>query len=805
MRTVVRASLGLAAGIWVTVAVLVVTDATAYAQAMPKREVQRLMREADSAMGSARRLLGDNKVKKAGERLTEASKAFRKILKSDSSHRGAALGLSQVYYLRRAYEKGVELMRPLAEAKPDDMAYAHQLGLHLYRNGQRDEAVTLLEKVADNPDRFDAMWLLATHFYRTADWKKGLPHLERYTKVRAKDVRAMGLLGTYYLKLSRFKEAVASFDKFLKKFKGNVAARVNRANALFRMKDYDAAARAYQALLKELPDRARLIYNLAAIHIRRDNCDKAVPLLDRFLKLQKRHPTGLYFKADCEFKLGRYKEARETFLVAGQVAKSNPWVHFGLSQIEHKLGNPQEALTHAKKAAEVGPNEWEIANWVGTLLRRAGQPAEALTWHDKALEKKPDAAPIHVERGRDLWALKRLDDSGGAFARAVELDAKLAPATLGLATVRTAQGVEASKAGQADLARTRLGEAIKTLPSYDLARVNLALLELHAGQTSAADKAIAGVKNPTADTAAVIGMVRLLQGKLDKADAAVKKALSGGSQLKGLVFTAAGHLAARKGAWADAVRNLDSAIKIQPSDSLRRARTLAGLNLGLERLSKGDGGAARTILQKVDKNRGMLKDAGDRTRLEIALSASAVIAKPTSEKAASKLGKLVASRKLKGPKWAKARDVGNAYVAFSLLKRKRYDAVLKQLKRVKDPLGGVVKRMQMASFDAKARKSFNGKKYKAAAKLWKEVKDPSPAIKVNLGAALYASGNSAAKSYWGGKGPPEALYNRAIAADREGRYKEAFSLFKKYVARGGSKAKRAKQRLKAKRRVFGWK
>ncbi len=779
--------------------------APAGAQAVGKREKQRLMREAESALSSARTLLGDNKVKKAGSRLDEASTAYRRILKSDPSHRGAALGISQVYYLRRAYEKGVALLQPLVDAKPDDLAFAHQLGLHLYRNGQRDAAVKLLEKVADNPQRFDAMWLLSTHYYRTAEWLKGLVHLERYIGVRADDVRALGLLGTYYLKLKKFKKAVAAFDRFLKTFKDNVSARVNRANALFRMKNYRLAAIAYQKLLKELPNRSRLIYNLAAIHIRQNNCAKAVPMLNRFLKLQKRHAAGVYFKADCEFKLGRYEEARESYLAAGRLAKNNPWVHYGLSQIEHKLGNQDEALRHAKKAAEIGASEWEIAMWVGTLLRRAGQPGEALAWHDRALQKKPEVAPLHVERGRDLWALERLVDAGGAFTRAIELATELVPARLGLATVRTAQGVRASEKGQPDLARKRFDEALKASPTYDLARVNLALIELHAGNTPAASKVIKGVRQRSADASAIVGMVRLLEGNFGAASSAVKNAIAGGTRLKGMAFTAAGHLAALNGRWVEAVTRFDSALKVQPSDGLRRARTRAALSLGLERLSRGDGAGAAAVLKRVQSNRGMLSDAADRTRLDVAISSARLIAKPTSDQAAAKLAKLVKSSKLKGSKWAKARDVGNAYVAFSLLKRKKYDRCIKQLKRIVDPLGGVVRRMWMAAIDAKARRAFGRNKYKRAAGLWREVKEPTPAMTINLGAALYASGDSSGKSYWAGKGPAEALYNKAIAADREGRYRAAYDLFKRYASSGGVKAKRAAERVRTKKRVFGWK
>ena len=78
----------------------------------------------------------------------------------------------------------------------------------------------------------------------------------------------------------------------------------------------------------------------------------------------------------------------------------------------------------------------------------------------------------------------------------------------------------------------------------------------------------------------------------------------------------------------------------------------------------------------------------------------------------------------------------------------------------------------------------------------------------NAAAARFARGDLAtAKAAWTAQAgtPAEALYNLAILADREGRLRDGYDLFKQYMARGGSaQADAARRRIKAKERVLGF-
>src|SRR5690606_3210216 len=148
-------------------------------------------------------------------------------------------------------------------------------------------------------------------------------------------------------------------------------------------------------------------------------------------------------------------------------------------------GDTEDALSQARKAVSLAGDNWEIISWLGTVLRRTSQAAEALAQHDRALELAPEEATLHVERGRDLWALERWEPAQEAFDRARALAADVPGGVLGSAATRTARAVALKRAGELAPAVQLLEEALALTP-YPAARANLALVALASGDTERA-------------------------------------------------------------------------------------------------------------------------------------------------------------------------------------------------------------------------------------------------------------------------------------------------------------------------------
>lgn len=784
------------------------------AQALSTRELQRLLREASDSVDSARNLLARDEPRGARGRLEEAESIYRRILDANPEQKEAAVGLSAVLFLTRRYDDGVRLMGAFYERDADDADVTHQLALHLYRSGRQADAVPLLEAVAGDPHRFDAAWLLAVHFYREASWERGLPHAEAYVAARPDDDRAQGLLGTYYLKTERFAEAVAALDRAIAATPDNLAARINRANALFRMDALDRAATEYEALVAEHPERSRLTYNLAAVRIKQGRCADAVPLLERFIARESQDGTARYFRANCLLELGRLTEARAAFEDARDGAANNPWIHLGLSRIALGEGRADDAVRHARDAVAISPSSWEMLSWLGTALRKAGLPAEALGWHDKALAIAPDDASLHLERGRDLWSLERFADAGGAFDAALALDPELTVARTAAAAARTAVGVNARAAGDAPGAERAFTDALALAADYAPARTNLALLTLHGGRVDDAERLLDGAPRDARgpDHAAVLAFVRLQRGDADGAAAAVERARAGGSQLDGLLREVEAWLAALGESWESAAEGLESAYEAAPRDELDAARALAWLELGLERLGRGDGGGARVALTRASRSRAALS-GDDRATLDLALAAQAVVVGDDPERATRALAALLRAPAYRAGRYAAVRDLGQAYVAYGYLRADAPERALAALDQLGGDAGNAAAAASMRAHaqDLLARRAFARADFAAAERVWRALAEGAPedsTSRVNLAAALFAQGRTGeAERVWRALAEANesavALYNLGVVADRRGEHQEAREHFRGAVEAGVPNADAVRERLRAKERVFG--
>jgi tetratricopeptide (TPR) repeat protein len=786
-------------------------DASAVQQ-LDTREVERLLGEGDRALESARAQFEKDNDKSAQRRLSEAEDAYAKILEADPTQRSAAVGMGAVYFLSKRYSKAIDLLEPLAARWPDDVDVSYQLGMNLYREGRQEQALPLLGQAAAEDRHFDAMWVLALHYYRRAEWETGLAFAERYTRVRPDDERALGLLGTYYLKVERFDDAVRVLDRFVEAHPDNVAAMINRANALFRAGRVDEAATAYEQLLDRYPDRLRLAYNLAAIRMRQGQCGDALPLLDRFLERQPDHATATYFRAECHLRMGEVKRARTGFERVLVLSPNNAWAYHGLSRIAESTGQRGEAMESALKALELGPEQWEIVSWVGTLHRRSGRAMEALARHDKAAELAPTEAEVHVERGRDLWALERLADAEDAFTTAISRDPEREDARLGLATVLTALGIQSRSGGDLGEGRQHLRHALAVKPNFEPAAVNLALLEVEAGDAPGASAVLGAVKDGVgADFDAARAVVAFVSGRKGEAHDAAERAIKKKAALAALALQVRGQLAAERAEWRVAADSFESAYEATPSPPLRTARAAAWLQVGLEQLSRGNPGGAASALRSASRDREALSNP-DRANLDFAAAAANIAAAP-SQKSVREMESLLKGSAFAPRNMAPLKDLGAVYVAWAELRQGRGDAALKALGRVREraAYSDAIGQIEVAARDAEARRAFAAGAPKKAAAIWGGLRAGAsdPTIQHNLAAARYLTGDEeAATQTWEAQRaagvPAQATFSLAVALDRAGQYEKAWELFRAYAEGGGPGAERARNRADAKAAVFGF-
>ena len=775
----------------------------------------RRLQEAAAAVDSARTFLARKDDAGAKKRLGEAEDIYSQILRLERDQREATLGLSGVFFLQKRYDDGVKMLSPIHDRAPDDLDITHQLGLHLYRSGQQKPGLALLESAAEDPKRFDAIWLLVQHHYNNGDFCVGLPYAQRYAEVRPDDTDALALVGTYYLKNSLLPQAIAAFDRYLEDHPDNASVVLNRANALFRNEQYDKAGTVYATLLATQPENNRYTYNLAAVRVRQGRCSDAIPLLQALLTREPTFGPALYFRADCLRRTGNLEDAERAYREAAAGGQSNPWIFYGLSQIEHRRGNAPEALVNADKALKLGPNEAELNAWQGTLLRREGRFEPALVLHDRAVELEPTAGPYQTERGFDLFRLERFADSATAFDRALALNPNDPTATRGavaalLELVRSHLKKNATSEAQAAAA-----QAVKLAPASGRARAYLALVTLRQGDAATAAAALKAAPTPTTelpDLAAASAMVALVAGDEGKAKASYQVAVEGKSDLVAALPELRAYIAAADDDWATAAQALEEAAdRGDGAPGLEAARAVAWLEFGLERLGRGDGAGTREGLGKAKSLQRFL-GADDQVTLEFAQQALGVVSSGSPEQAAKNLAQTLQSARYSAATHARIRDLGQGYVAYGLLAAGKGDEAMKALDRVREHgiLGGAWEILRAAAEVAEARRLFQAGRPADAERLWATVVGDTAAAH-NAAVARFAAGrqDEAERDFRAlaeAKNPPVALYNLAVALGRRGDHLGARDAFRRYLTTPNpSKREEAERRASAIERLFGLK
>ncbi len=217
--------------------------------------------------------------------------------------------------------------------------------------------------------------------------------------------------------------------------------------------DLDAKIALRVALLADLPDgnestsaRANLLLTLGMLHWRRGDFDKAHQFLNTALDLaaglEDAHFEALCFNAIAlvETDLGRSEAAIQAYLNAIKLApeKISPWNNLGY--LYRKLERHAEALAAFQKA--VDQNETDAVGWngLGDLYHELGRNDDAIYAFLKAVEISPTYASSWNGLGNVYLAESQLEEALAAHLKVIEIDRHTVDSWLALGDIYKLQG-----------------------------------------------------------------------------------------------------------------------------------------------------------------------------------------------------------------------------------------------------------------------------------------------------------------------------------------------------------------------------
>lgn len=165
------------------------------------------------------------------------------------------------------------------------------------------------------------------------------------------------------------------------------------------------------------------LLNLSGIlELQQGNCEEAVSLLGRSLRLAPNQPQIASNMGIGLEKLGHLKEALISFNHAITLAPTYAKAHCNRSNVLNELQRYEEAVASARQALVLDPNMTEACCSCGNALRDLGRLEEALNYFDRAIALSPRTAILYGNRGNTLRDMYRPEEALADFEVAVTLD-----------------------------------------------------------------------------------------------------------------------------------------------------------------------------------------------------------------------------------------------------------------------------------------------------------------------------------------------------------------------------------------------
>lgn len=168
-----------------------------------------------------------------------------------------------------------------------------------------------------------------------------------------------------------------------------------RGNTYNNMERYDDAIQEYQLSITADPNFADSVRNLANIFYFQERYAETIPLLQRFIALQKETTAG---KIAAYNTLGqllrdaqRYDEAIGVDELAIEHDPDNSSQVYVMANTYFNANRTDDAVRIYKKALTVAPNDAFIHRSLGRMLEDAGRLEEALLEYREAAQLNPDS------------------------------------------------------------------------------------------------------------------------------------------------------------------------------------------------------------------------------------------------------------------------------------------------------------------------------------------------------------------------------------------------------------------------------
>ena len=430
---------------------------------------------------------------------------FQTVLRSDSLHVGALMGLSKVLAQIRDHTTALSLAQRAVAVKRDAETL-ESLSVAWLGVGQLDNAQsTLTEAIALDPARPTLHKLMGAVQAARGDVTAAQTSLEQAVELDPTSHEASFALGSLQCeRLGRCAESLELLQRAAALAPDSVRYEVAVGRALLQVGRTSEALQAFSTGSQSRPIFSGGAHRSGNIPSQAKKvCRSGYAALEKALELDPVHPDVRLQLASVYRHLGRTRDAEEQHAAHRQIEPHvaeiehlrtlaqpgrNPSAHFNLARLYSRLGHDAGAVRHLRAGLSLQPDNARAWQNLGNAHIRLGRPSEAISAYRQALNLKPDYGLAWYNLGTAYATGGYIDLSREAYGRALELSENPVDVFIALGNLELQQG-------DARTAAERYEQALVQDPNLPSAQRGLVLAYRQAGDSAAAAQAIAKFRN----------------------------------------------------------------------------------------------------------------------------------------------------------------------------------------------------------------------------------------------------------------------------------------------------------------------
>lgn len=208
-----------------------------------------------------------------------------------------------------------------------------------------------------------------------------------------KNVEALKLLGLCHVNLNEFKEGQSVFETVVK-YKDDASSWFYLANCYDNLEDYLHAIPAYQEVIRLRDNYIDAYKNLAVVHVKNKEPEKAVELCKKALEFETEDYTLYYIAGTAYMSMKKFEESLFYLENALRLNPNHSQLYNNLGTSYVTIGNLEKAYENFIKASELDSDNSITYYNIASILQLQNKHDEACEYFEKAYEIEPQDSYI---------------------------------------------------------------------------------------------------------------------------------------------------------------------------------------------------------------------------------------------------------------------------------------------------------------------------------------------------------------------------------------------------------------------------